>query len=53
MAGSNYFHQGADVKCGPNGEVYVVWTCADADISPYTEDSLGLQNPQTAESTGQ
>ncbi|MBS1551459.1 MAG: hypothetical protein JST15_05255 [Bacteroidetes bacterium] len=42
VSGSNYFHQGADVKCGPNGEVYVVWTCADADISPYTEDSLGF-----------
>lgn len=42
VAGSNYFHQGADIKCGPNGEVYVVWTCADADISPYTEDSLGF-----------
>ena len=42
VSGSGYFHQGADTKCGPNGEVYVVWTCANSGVSPFTEDSLGF-----------
>jgi len=37
----NHFHQGADSKVGPNGEVYVVWTNGIL-TSPFTEDSLGF-----------
>lgn len=35
------FAQGHDVACGPNGEVYIVWT-AGQSASPFTEDFVGL-----------
>lgn len=35
------FHQGCDIKSGPNGEVYVVWANSVLS-SPFTEDSLGF-----------
>ena len=35
------FAQGHDVACGPNGEVYVVWT-AGQSASPFTEDFVGM-----------
>ncbi len=38
---ANHFHQGADTKIGPEGEVYVVWVNSIL-INPYTEDSLGF-----------
>ncbi len=38
---SNHFHQGADTRVGPNGEVYVVWANSSLNF-PYTEDSLGF-----------
>ncbi|MBK8552109.1 MAG: exo-alpha-sialidase [Ignavibacteria bacterium] len=38
---ANHFHQGADTKVGPNGEVYVVWANSSL-INPFTEDSLGF-----------
>jgi len=34
-----HFHQGADVKVGPNGQVYVVWA---NNLNNATEDSLGF-----------
>lgn len=37
----DHHHQGVDTKCGPNGEVYVVWANCSS-MSPYTEDSLGF-----------
>ncbi len=38
---TNHFHQGCDIKCGPNGEVYVVWANSVL-ANPFTEDSLGF-----------
>ncbi len=38
---SSRFHQGCDIKCGPNGEVYVVWANSVL-TNPFTEDSLGF-----------
>lgn len=37
---AGYFHQGADIKVGPNGEVYVVW--ANNRNLDALEDSLGF-----------
>jgi hypothetical protein len=37
----NHFAQGHDVKTGPNGEVYVVWTSGSTTY-PYTEDFVGF-----------
>lgn len=36
----NYFHQGADIKIGPDGDVFVVW--ANNIGASATEDSLGI-----------
>ncbi|MEO8447349.1 MAG: sialidase family protein, partial [bacterium] len=38
---ANHFHQGADSKVGPNGQVYVVWSNGVL-TNPFTEDSLGF-----------
>ena len=38
---TNHFHQGCDIKTGPNGEVYVVWANSVL-TNPFTEDSLGF-----------
>jgi hypothetical protein len=38
---SNHFHQGCDIKCGPNGDLYVVWANSVL-TSPFTEDSIGF-----------
>ncbi len=38
---SGHYSQGADVRVGPNGEVYVVWA-APISGSPFTEDFLGF-----------
>jgi hypothetical protein len=38
---AQHFHQGADVKVGPNGEVYVTWANNNQALSSL-EDSLGF-----------
>lgn len=39
---SGHHHQGCDVRCGPNGEVYVVWANCTTNGQNSTEDSLGV-----------
>jgi len=38
---SGHYSQGCDIRCGPNGEVYVCWS-APILGSPYTEDFAGF-----------
>ncbi len=38
---AGHYSQGADIRCGPNGEVYVTWA-APITTSPYTEDFYGF-----------
>ncbi len=37
-----YFHQGVDLRTGPNGETYVVWVSNKGSGSSLIEDSLGF-----------
>ena len=39
---TGHHHQGCDVRCGPNGEVYVVWANCTTNGQNSTEDSLGV-----------
>jgi hypothetical protein len=41
LPSAGHFHQGCDIKSGPNGEVYVVWANSSL-TNPFTEDSLGF-----------
>jgi hypothetical protein len=38
---SGHYSQGCDMRCGPNGEVYVTWA-APISGAPYTEDFYGF-----------
>jgi hypothetical protein len=38
---SAHYSQGCDIRCGPNGEVYVTWA-APVTGSPWTEDFYGF-----------
>jgi hypothetical protein len=37
----SHYSQGVDIRCGPNGIVYLVWAAADI-ASPYQEDYYGF-----------